>query len=233
MSSTVSSQANSVTSTPLSSVPTSPVLAPKDIKQPLPTFHDAILNRRSVYALNKELPMSNTHLHDLINTIIPSLPSSFNAQSARIMPLTGTAHTAFWVRVSDALRTMLPADSFAETAVRLAGFDAAYGTVLFFEDPEPTRDLEQKFPTYAPNFKPWAIEANAMAQFALWTALEAEGAGANLQHYGNLVEREVKEAFGVPEEWELKAQLVFGGRAGEAREKTGRTAEEMVLWREK
>ena len=53
-----------------------------------------------------------------------------------------------------------------------------------------------------------------MHQFALWTALEAEGAGANLQHYNPIIDSKVAARWSIPEEWSLKAQLVFGGRAG-------------------
>jgi predicted oxidoreductase (fatty acid repression mutant protein) len=59
-----------------------------------------------------------------------------------------------------------------------------------------------------------------MLQFAVWTALDAEGLGANLQHYNPLVDAKVAEEWNVPATWKLSAQLVFGGRGGEAGEKT-------------
>lgn len=52
-----------------------------------------------------------------------------------------------------------------------------------------------------------------MLQFAVWTALEAEGLGASLQHYNPLVDARVAEEWKVPVTWKLTAQLVFGGRA--------------------
>lgn len=59
-----------------------------------------------------------------------------------------------------------------------------------------------------------------MLQFVIWTALEAEGLGANLQHYNPLIDAKVAEEWGVPANWKLSAQLVFGGKAAEAGEKT-------------
>lgn len=53
-----------------------------------------------------------------------------------------------------------------------------------------------------------------MHQFVVWTALEAfEGVGANLQHYHYEpdVQTKAKEHWHLPEEWDMKAQLVFGG----------------------
>lgn len=68
-----------------------------------------------------------------------------------------------------------------------------------------------------------------MHQFALWVALEAEGFGANLQHYNPLVDQKAQEHWGVPLEWKLRAQLVFGGRAGEPGEKEVKPLEERVF----
>lgn len=50
--------------------------------------------------------------------------------------------------------------------------------------------------------------------FVAWTALDAEGLGASLQHYGFVpgVKEEVAKTFNLPDSWVLKAQLVFGTR---------------------
>lgn len=58
-----------------------------------------------------------------------------------------------------------------------------------------------------------------MHQFYLWAALEAEGLGANLQHYNPVANQKTADTFGIPQEWQLKGQLVFGDIAGDAREK--------------
>lgn len=52
-----------------------------------------------------------------------------------------------------------------------------------------------------------------MHQYVLWTAFTAEGLGCNLQHYHTnpKVEGKTKEMWDLPKEWQLKAQLVFGG----------------------
>lgn len=57
-----------------------------------------------------------------------------------------------------------------------------------------------------------------MHQYALWTALEAEGLGCNLQHYNPIVDNKAKEQWKINMEWSLKAQLVFGGLGEGARE---------------
>jgi predicted oxidoreductase (fatty acid repression mutant protein) len=60
-----------------------------------------------------------------------------------------------------------------------------------------------------------------MLQFAVWTALEAEGLGANLQHYNPLVDVKVAETWKLPATWKLTAQMPFGAKTvAEAAEKT-------------
>lgn len=58
-----------------------------------------------------------------------------------------------------------------------------------------------------------------MHQYALWVALEAEGFGANLQHYNPIIDQKAADHWKIPLEWKLRSQLVFGGRAGEPGEK--------------
>lgn len=59
-----------------------------------------------------------------------------------------------------------------------------------------------------------------MAQFNAWVALELEGYGANLQHYGNLTEGALKEKYNLPSTWKSHAELVFGSPEGKAGDKT-------------
>jgi len=72
---------------------------------------------------------------------------------------------------------------------------------------------------YAHHFGDWSEHTNAMHQYALWVALEAEGLGANLQHYNPIIDQKAAQEWSIPLEWKLRGQLVFGGRAGEPGEK--------------
>lgn len=45
---------------------------------------------------------------------------------------------------------------------------------------------------------------------SVWTALEAEGLGCNLQHYNPLIDVRIQTEWNVPPVWNLKSQLVFG-----------------------
>jgi predicted oxidoreductase (fatty acid repression mutant protein) len=56
------------------------------------------------------------------------------------------------------------------------------GQILFYEDSEPIENLKEMFTLYKDKFDEWSEHTSAMHQFVLWTGLEAEGFGANLQH---------------------------------------------------
>jgi uncharacterized protein len=83
--------------------------------------------------------------------------------------------------------------------------------IMFFEDQEVVDKAIAQFPSYASHFGMWASQSDAMLQFAIWTALEAEGLGANLQHYNPIIDEKVAKEWNLPSAWKLNAQLVFGG----------------------
>ena len=98
--------------------------------------------------------------------------------------------------------------------------------ILFFDHRQAIHDSQQKFSFYADKLPDWAIQSNGMHQFALWTALEAEGLGANLQHYNPLIDQKVAEQWNIPDDWDLSGQLVFGTPAGAPMRKTFAPVEE-------
>ena len=98
-------------------------------------------------------------------------------------------------------------------------FKAAAGSVLFFEDQDVVKKLQNQFPTYANNFPVWAEHTDAMHQYAIWTTLAEAGIGANLQHYNPLIDQAVAAEWNIPASWTLRAEMVFGGIAAEAGEK--------------
>ncbi len=167
--------------------------------------------RRSIYALNDQLPLSPLALSEVIEEVVLNTPSAFNSQSSRLVVLLGPEHQKFWALVENALRKVVPPENFDATAVKLDGFRAGAGTVLFFEDELVIRELQERFPLYAASFPLYAEQTNAMHQYALWTALADNDIGANLQHYNPLVDAEVQKLWQLPSTWTLKAQLVFGG----------------------
>jgi len=72
----------------------------------------------------------------------------------------------------------------------------------------------------------WPLATNFVT---VWTALEAEGFGANLQHYNPLIDEKIAATWNIPQVWSLKGQLVFGKPAGKAGEKTFKPLEERLF----
>lgn len=184
------------------------------------SLQQAAESRRSVYSLNKNLPVGKDEIVQIVEHAVLHTPSSFNSQSARVVVLFGEEHDKVWQFVEDALRAVVPADSFEPTAQKLKLFKAGAATILFYEDQNVVKGLQDQFPAYAANFPVWADQANAMVQYAVWTTLAAAGAGANLQHYNPLPDAAIAEAWNIPENWLLRAQMVVGGIGAPAGEKT-------------
>ncbi|WKB34789.1 nitroreductase family protein [Terrilactibacillus sp. S3-3] len=183
------------------------------------SFLDAIKERRSIYALDKNVKVSKEEIVETIQEAVKYSPSAFNSQSARAVVLFGEEHDKVWDIVEQELRKIVPEDKFAPTAEKLASFKAGFGTVLFFEDTDIVKGLQEQFALYADNFPIWSEHSTGIAQFAVWSALANIGVGASLQHYNPLIDEAVRESFDIPKSWKLRAQLPFGNIAAPAGEK--------------
>ena len=188
----------------------------------------AVKARRSYYGISKEFVASDERIQEIIQDAVKHTPSAFNSQSARILLLLGAAHDEFWEITRNELRKVVPADKFAPTDEKINSFAAGYGTVLFFEDMSVVEGLQKQFPLYQENFPLWSQHSSGMHQFVIWTALEAEGFGASLQHYAPLVDEAVSKKWNVPAQWKLIAQMPFGRPAAEPGDKEFQPLDERV-----
>ena len=184
------------------------------------SFIEQIKQRRSIYAIGKNVSQTPEQLDAVIQEAIKQSPSSFNSQSSRAVTLYGDSHAKFWEIVRETLRKMVPAENFESTSQKIDSFAAGYATVLFYEDQDVIKDLQEQFPLYADNFPVWSEHSSAIAQFATWTALAEINIGASLQHYNPIVDEEVAQTFDIPANWKLRAQLVLGSIEAPAGEKT-------------
>lgn len=180
------------------------------------SFLELIKNRRTYYQISASSPIPDSKITEIVSEALRHSPSSFNSQSTRVVVLLKEEHVKLWDIAKEALKSIVPAEQWPASEARLNGFQAGYGTVLFFDDRTVIAGMQKKFALYADKFPIWASQSNAITQFAIWTALEAEGLGANLQHYNPLIDQKVASTWGVSSDWELNAQLVFGKKEGEA-----------------
>lgn len=191
-------------------------------------FIEAIKERRSVYAISKESTVSDAQIIEIVEQAVLHSPTSFNSQSSRAVVLLGEQHDKLWDITTETLRKIVPAEQFEGTAQKLNSFKAGYGSVLFFEDQQVVKGLQENFALYADNFPVWSNQSSGILQFVVWTALAEAGLGASLQHYNPLIDDEVKEAWGIPQEWKLIAQMPFGKIVTPAGEKQFAPIEDRV-----
>ena len=184
------------------------------------SFLDHIKQRRTIYAVGKNVALTPEQIESVIKEAVNHSPSAFNSQTSRIVTLFGESHLQFWNVVRETLRKIVPDAAFEGTNAKINSFAAGYGTVLFYEDQDVVKALQEQFALYADNFPVWSEHSSAIAQFAVWTALSEQNIGASLQHYNPIVDAEIAEIFDIPANWKLRAQLVFGSIEAHAGEKT-------------
>lgn len=179
-------------------------------------FNQAIVNRRSVYALGKNVKHSAEEIKQLVEHAVKYTPSAFHSQSSRTVVLLGDNHDRLWEIVRETLRKIVPEEGFASTDEKLNSFKAGIGTILFFEEQNIIKGLQEQFSLYSDNFPIWSLQSNGMLEFVVWTALADLGIGASLQHYNPLIDDQVKKAWNLPDSWKLLAQMPFGSIEAES-----------------
>lgn len=117
------------------------------------------------------------------------------------------------------LRKIVPADQFAATEAKLKSFAAGVGTVLFYEDQDTVKGLQETYPLYEAAFPGFSLHSAGMAQLAVWTALAEAGIGGSLQHYSPIADEPFTKAFKLPISWKLQAQLPFGSNEADLADK--------------
>ncbi|WP_352408140.1 nitroreductase family protein [Acetoanaerobium noterae] len=182
-------------------------------------FYEALKERRSIYAISKESGVSNERIQEVINEAVLHTPSAFNSQSARVVVLFGENHNKLWDITEASLKKIVPEENFAPTKEKIDSFRNGYASVLFFEDQNVVKNLQEQFSLYKDNFPVWSQQSSGMLQYVIWTSLAVEGLGASLQHYNELIEEDVAKEWNIPSGWKLVAQMPFGKPVAGAGEK--------------
>ena len=191
-------------------------------------FYEALKERRSIYAISKETTVSNERIQEVINEAVLHTPSAFNSQSARVVVLFGENHNKLWDITEASLKKIVPEENFAPTKEKIDSFRNGYASVLFFEDQNVVKNLQEQFSLYKDNFPVWSQQSSGMLQYVIWTSLAVEGLGASLQHYNELIEEDVAKEWNIPSGWKLVAQMPFGKPVAGAGEKEFMPLDERV-----
>lgn len=164
----------------------------------------ALAERRSIYSINKELPVSQEKIIETVRKATELVPDAFNMKSSRVVLALGKRHDELWDSIYEVFDGKVPRE-------KIDSFKNGAGTVLYFYDEAVVKGMQEQFAAYAGNFPVWANQASGMLQISIWSALRELGVGASLQHYNPVIDAKVKEMFGVPESYVLIAEMPFGG----------------------
>ena len=164
--------------------------------------------RRSYYALNKDLPIQENEVKELIEDVTALVPDAFDMKSQRVIVAMGEKQDQLWDAIYDVFEGKVD-------RAKIDSFKAAAGTILYFHDETVVENMHNLYPAYADNFPVWANHAGGMLQISLWAALREAGIGASIQHYKPVIDEVVAKMFDVPSSWKLIAQMPFGGIVAE------------------
>ncbi|KAM5374700.1 hypothetical protein ACJZ2D_006344 [Fusarium nematophilum] len=179
-----------------------------------------IKQRRTCYTLEAKSPISDARIVDIAREVTKHTPSSFNCQSTRLVVLLRDEHVKFWEVAKECFASAMPKDVYKGYDKKLSQRQAAYGTILLFEDLDVIRRYQVQNPRFTWHLLQFSEHNNAMQALSLWTALSMEGLGCNLQHVNPVVDQRIVGEWNISPQWSLKAQLVFGTPTGEPAEKT-------------
>lgn len=83
---------------------------------PMTYFTDLQIKRRSIYALGKDLELSNQELIETIQGAVLNTPTAFNSQTSRVVILLDEESDAFWNEIAySELEKVTPAEAFEAT----------------------------------------------------------------------------------------------------------------------
>ncbi|MBG9983414.1 nitroreductase family protein [Aerococcaceae bacterium DSM 111022] len=179
------------------------------------TFLELVKNRRTQYAIGNNTELTNEAIAERITEIVRDVPTASNSQTTRIAIIFGEENVKLWDHILDVQKDVLQGEMWDMMSGVMEGAKGGVGTVLFFED----LDAVEAMPTSPSRVEVYKQNNNANAQYAVWLGLTDLGLGGSLQHmnvgYEQGFDKSVKELLGLPERWELQAQMPFGSIEGE------------------
>jgi len=174
-------------------------------------FLETLEHRRTIYNISNETTIPDSKVIDIVERAVKHSPSAFNSQTTRAVVLFGSHHNRLWDIAIQSVLTTQGAENGKNRIEKIGkSFKGGYGTVLFFEDQAAIQVMKDRSPSVADYFPVFSSNTAGMVQLTVWTALEAEGLGASLQHFHPLIDEDVRKEFNLPSSWALTAQMPFG-----------------------
>ena len=184
---------------------------------------ESLKSRRTHYDINRELPVDEARIFDLIEKATELVPDAFNMKSSRVVVATGEKQDQLWDTIYDVFEGKVARE-------KIDSFKNGYGTILYFYDQAVVKGMQDQFSLYADKFPEWASQASAMLQISIWSGLKELGVGASLQHYNPVIDEAVRKLFDLPESYVLNAQMPFGGIGSHPDEKPAEDISQRVIF---
>lgn len=165
---------------------------------------ESLKERRSHYDINRNLPVDESEVFDLVEKATELVPDAFNMKSSRVIVVTGEKQDQLWDNIYEVFEGKVSRE-------KIDSFKNGYGTILYFYDKDVIKSLQNQFELYADKFPDWASQSSGMLQISIWSGLKELGIGASLQHYNPVIDNMVREMFDLPDSYSLNAQMPFGG----------------------
>ncbi|KAH0497646.1 hypothetical protein TgHK011_004935 [Trichoderma gracile] len=174
--------------------------------------------RRTVYGLKSTSAVLDKRVEEILGKVLSFAPSSYNTQPVRITLVTGEKHKGLWdaiIKEAEPILKGVGEEVWKTMSGIFAAHKGAYGSVVFWESGNSIKEAGVKHASAAHMFPQFAEHTTGMAQILVWTALELEGLGANLQHLQAIppVKAAIKQYLDVPNDYSLKAHLNYGDEA--------------------
>lgn len=184
----------------------------EDMNKQIQELERVLKKCKSEYALAPEWVAPATEVDQLLGVVLQGVPTHFNSQPVRMVLLKDEAHRAHWKLIEQILIKQIGEEAYNEgTRAKIEQcFLSGAGTVLFFDDTQVTKEMQEQFPTYAHNFPIWAQQVQGSHQVMVWLGLSELGFGASLQHYNGMEDEAIRQQVGVPSHWSFVAHMPFG-----------------------
>lgn len=108
-------------------------------------FKNALADRRSIYALNADLPVSEDDVVSIVEELTELTPDAFNQKSARAIVVFGDKNQQVWDAIYGAFEEKVSCE-------KIDSFAAGADTVLYFIDRGTIESMQAQFELYADNF---------------------------------------------------------------------------------
>lgn len=174
-------------------------------------FTDLQAKRRSTYVIGKNTDISKEQITEALRESAKNVPTAFNSQTSRLVLVFDEANERVWKEIYDVQKDVLDEATWGMMGPVIEGAGQGVGTILFFEDRDA---VKENIPANESRQNLYKYNNDANHQYSAWLTLAELGLGGTLQHfnigYEEGFDKVIRDLLGLPESYEMVAQMPFG-----------------------